>query len=293
VLGWGTWRINGCKSFPIWETAPFGLASLLDMFDFSAHDFTEISYKFGQLLARLKSQPVEANPLGEGLTILIQRGPQLGLDVTVQQLISLMAEIAKETPQSLIKSSDGIQIVGGQLSDERMVYHIECLYSTLQAELRSIKFKAIPKEKNRYCDPAWLTDSAMFTKFPDSVDELQRAGRCFAYGENTACVFHLMRVTDFYLRKVADSLNITYDASNWHGIGEKIRGKMEQKYQSKTDEWRAREPLYAEILTDIQAIGRGHRNPSLHELEKKYDERETAYILGVIQGFARHVAEKL
>jgi hypothetical protein len=115
------------------------------MLDFSAHDFTEISYKFGQLLARLKSQPVEANPLGEGLTILIQRGPQLGLDVTVQQLISLMAEIAKETPQSLIKSSDGIQIVGGQLSDERMVYHLECLYSTLQAELRSIKFRLVRK----------------------------------------------------------------------------------------------------------------------------------------------------
>jgi hypothetical protein len=52
-------------------------------------------------------------------------------------------------------------------------------------------------------------------------------------------------------------------------------------------------PFFGEILTDIQAIGRGHRNPVLHELEKKYDEREAQYMLTVIEGFAIRVAGKL
>jgi hypothetical protein len=149
------------------------------------------------------------------------------------------------------------------------------------------------KEKARYCDPNWLADSILANKYVETVDEFQKAGRCFAYGENTACIFHLMRVTDFYFRRVADSLNLSYDSRNWQGIGDKITRSMEQKYQNKSDDWRKAEPFYAAILTDIQAIGRGHRNPALHELERTYDEREARYMLTVIEGFATHVAEKL
>ncbi len=71
------------------------------------------------------------------------------------------------------------------------------------------------------------------------------------------------------------------------------RKRIEQKYQTKTDDWKKKEPFYAEILTGIQAIGRGHRNPALHELEKKYDDREGRYMLTVIERFAQHVTEKL
>jgi hypothetical protein len=74
----------------------------------------------------------------------------------------------------------------------------------MKAEFGAISLKAVPREKAKCCDPKWLTTSVMFVKFPDTVDEFQEAGRCFAYGENTACVFHLMRVADFYFRRVAD-----------------------------------------------------------------------------------------
>ena len=73
----------------------------------------------------------------------------------------------------------------------------------------------------------------------------------------------------------------------------KISAEMEKKHQTKTDSWKASEPFYAEILTDIMAIGRGHRNPALHELERTYDERETQYMLTVIEVFASHVAGNL
>jgi hypothetical protein len=68
---------------------------------------------------------------------------------------------------------------------------------------------------------------------------------------------------------------------------------MEKKYQTKTADWKAREPFYANILTDIQAIGRGHRNSALHDLQKKYDEGVARYMLTVIETFANHVADKL
>ena len=102
-----------------------------------------------------------------------------------------------------------------------------------------------------------------------------------------------MRVTEFYLKKVADSLQVPFHANNWCEIGKHITKEMEKKHQVKTDAWKLSEPFYAAILTDIQAISRGHRNPALHELEKKYDEREASYMLTVIEEFALHVASKL
>ena len=94
----------------------------------------------------------------------------------------------------------------------------------------------------------------------DSGPELEAAGRCHAYGQNTACVFHLMRVVDYGLRLVARSLGIVYDARSGHGIGKAIEKKMSQEYGEKVKDWKLSELFYAEILTDIQAISHGHRN---------------------------------
>jgi hypothetical protein len=98
-----------------------------------------------------------------------------------------------------------------------------------------------------------------------------------------------MRVIDFGLRLVAASLESGYDARSWDGIGKAIEKKMREKYGDKTEAWKLSEPFYAEILTDIQAISRGHRNPALHELEKKYDQWQAEQLLTVTVGFMRHV----
>ena len=270
---------EGVKLRP-WDANPYGVVSLLDMLDFSARDYLELSHTMGTLRAGVG--PFQMPPEDEVkkmLDTLIKECQRLSLVCTLGHLQAMGREL-----------KGGASL--GPLRD-RMGHHFETVYSTLKIEIDSVKIKAIPKEKNRFCDPQWLLDTPIYDKFPDSVDEFQRGGRCYAFGENTACVFHLMRVTDFFLRKVAESLGAEYDARNWHGIGSKIEERMREKYQNKTDDWKTKEPFYAEILTDISAIGRGHRNPALHELEKKYDAGEALYMLTVIEGFARHVSSKI
>jgi hypothetical protein len=214
----------------------------------------------------------------------------LRLNVTEEHCRNMITELGR-------LNDDGEYVAKESLSESeiknRLGHHVETIYSVLRAELGAMKIGVIPREKNIYCDPEWLIDSLIYLKYPDTVDEFQRAGRCFAFGENTACIFHLMRVTEFYLAKVGDSLGVPFNPLNWGAIGNHITKEMEKKYLTKTTDWKAKEPFYAEILTDIQAISRGHRNPALHELEKKYDEREALYMLVVIQGFATHVASKL
>jgi hypothetical protein len=285
---------NSGTVYPPWETAPNGVVSLLAMLEFSASKYVKISHHFGLIMATLKRQELNANDLGAAINGLLSDATALGLEVTREHLSNLIVEIVEADPSKATVENGLLRLRDASLDSGRSYHHIECVYSTLEAELSSIVFKAVPREKARFCNSDWLLKSPIFEKFPETVDEFQKAGRCFAYGENTACIFHLMRVTDFYLRKVAESIpGTTYDARSWDGLGKLIVKRMEEKYQTKTDEWKSKEPFYAEILTDIQAISRGHRNPALHELEKKYDEREATYMLTVIEGFARHVAEKL
>jgi hypothetical protein len=271
------------------------VVSLLDMLEFAAADFVELSHKLGLILGEVNkptasSGEIPLDKLGDVLTHCCR----LGLNVTREHVVCFMEEMARTSPPGSVHiTGEEIRIKNPQANYLRAVYYAEVIYSTMRAELESRQFRALPAEKLVYCDIAWLTDSPMFQKFPDTVDEFQSAGRCFAYGENTACIFHLMRVTDFYLKKVADSLGVTYSAHTWHEIGNTIQKAMEQKYATKTNDWKRQEPFYAEILTDIQAISRGHRNPALHELQKKYDEREAQYMLAVIEGFAQHVARHL
>lgn len=114
---------------------------------------------------------------------------------------------------------------------------IGVLYSRIQDELSQNTFYCVPKEKETFLLQA-IDFEQLEQLVPSISDEFSAASRCFNYGENTACIFHLMRVVDFCLRKVAGSLGINYSAHNWKGVGDEIRKKMEQKHQHKTEEWR-------------------------------------------------------
>ena len=100
-----------------------------------------------------------------------------------------------------------------------------------------------------------------------------------------------MRVVDTGLRCVAGSLGVTYDARTWSGIGDTIQKKMEQKHRDKIDAWKQAEPFYASVLTDIQAISRGHRNAALHDIARKYTESEAFYLITVVTAFIKHLAD--
>jgi hypothetical protein len=274
------------------------MVSLLEMLEFSAEGYVEMSHQIGALLARMRKPPFNSEDVCRSMEKLLDEVNRLGLFVTREAIGRFLIELVKANrdKSSLEFASDGDKIVrvkDGQLDLDRWAFHLEAIYATLRAELSTLAFRIVPARKTQYCDPKWLIDSKMYIKYPDTIDEFQRAGRCFAYDENAACVFHLMRVTEFYLTKVAQSLSTSFDPLNWGAIGNFIRKEMEAKYQDKTDAWRKSEPFYATILTDIQAISRGHRNPALHALDKKYEEREAKYLLTVIEEFAHHTAAQL
>lgn len=165
------------------------------------------------------------------------------------------------------------------------------LHQRIEQELASEWFKYIPKYKAQYID-AGRFDIPEIVQFGyDTQAEFVKAGDCYALGQSTASVFHLMRVVDAGLKSAAKSLGIPYLSESWKTVGDKIQKEMEKKYPDKTVDWRQREPLYAELLTDIGAIGKAHRNPALHDLKVNYAEEEAQYLLTVVEAFIKHLSK--
>jgi hypothetical protein len=257
-----------------WNTAPYEGVSLFDMLQYAAAAFYKLSEEFSTfaLTPMVLTKPEVQQQLQLSLNELHEYCEKLNLPLSQNQIETVVDAVHGNDVEAVRRSFAELQ---------KRVYQ----------ELKAKVVFCLPGEKVRYWSSFWLIDTKIYDHFPSAWHEFQRAGHCYAFGENTACVFHVMRIVDFGLRQVAKSLGIEYDARNWSGIGNKIQEKMEQKYNTKTDEWKKSEPMYAEILTDILAIGRGHRNPVLHELEKKYEERDAQHMLNVVEGFMLHLAK--
>jgi hypothetical protein len=244
--------------------------SLLDVLRYAAEDFIEITKIISSMsMSHLWLQDEKPRArLDECLEKLLEHTYKFNLQLTRYQIETVRSALARENWSSASQELDQ-------------------LLRRLLEELKTRAFRYV--EKPDYELGLWLSVYPGIRQNPEIRSELESAGRCYAYDEDTACVFHLMRVVDYGLRLVAKSLAVDFDARSWDGIGKAIEKKMREKHGDKTDAWKASEPFYGEILTDIQAISRGHRNAALHELEKVYDKRTAEYLLTVTVAFIEHV----
>src|ERR1700738_1076205 len=85
--------------FPPWEAALNGVVSLLQMLEFSARKYVELSYEFGLVIATFRDPKNAATPnLSEAIAKLLQDASALGLVVTQEHLRLMIEELTRENP---------------------------------------------------------------------------------------------------------------------------------------------------------------------------------------------------
>jgi HEPN domain-containing protein len=280
--------------YPPWETAPYGVVSLLAMLEFSARDYLEISHQFGMILAVMgQAQKPDAFDVSKALQLLLTDANRLGLKVTREALGEMLFEMSKTDPESVTMQGEGddrtFHFKNSHLGKERICHHLETIYSVLKAELRSICFRIVPSGKVSYCDPQWLFESPIYKQFPNAWKEFQSAGRCYAYGENTGCAFHLQRALEWGLKSLAVKLNKRFDRNNWEKHLEDIEKELKARYSiasARTPE----EKFYSESAVQFGHMKVAWRNPTMH-IEAKYDEGEAEYLLVTVEKFMNHLAK--
>lgn len=157
---------------------------------------------------------------------------------------------------------------------ELMASDLSQFQRDLNRELHKRKFAYIPSPDDRYFEQDQLFGEGVYNKIPDARQDIKDAGNSMAVGLYTACVFHLMRVSEHGLRKLARRLKVTLlhnqkpsplKEEDWDKIITGIEGKIAAARQiSLKAKKRERLKLYSELAQHSRYIRDIFRNDVSH-----------------------------
>lgn len=271
--------------------------SLLDMLNFPAAEISQISHGLGVVLGNGKKNGSEFLERANWIGDLVSLSNRLGLTVTREHCADFVVQIARNNPKNvkLVEAGENssLTIPSTPVDPVWLAQQIELIQTTLVAEMRSMKFTAIPKDRNAFCDPKWLADTKTVDGFPTSHRELQQAGNCYAVGQPTACVFHAMRALEPALTALAGNFSIDASHSNWQTLIERIESTIralgnQPKTQQKIDD----ETFFGNAASHFYFIKNAWRNHVAHG-RATYSDDEALKILQSTVQFVESLCAKL
>jgi hypothetical protein len=250
------------------------------MLKFAAEDFCRASSIIGQVYAQVSSGTIPTksswNIVSGELGNLERLCEKFALDSTLAQIRRLKAvflDRANHHQVDIATLSRDIVEVQIRLTDE------------LQARMLFL----LNPEEARYFDDSQFSPKVA-ERFPKAVFDMDEAGKCYATERPTACVFHLMRITEFGLHAIAKLLGITDNRPNWEPIIAKIDAELKAPFEKR--QFKGSADLLANISTHLHAVKVAWRNRAMH-VETKHTPEEAREIYAATRGLMRYLAEHL
>lgn len=177
--------------------------------------------------------------------------------------------------------------------DKKLEELIKDFNTRFQDELNSRHVIILAQDKDHYYNPDEpIIDKIILDKFPDIIEDISEAGNCYALNRNTACVFHLMRILEKAVQKLAISLDLSTILTcdkEWQIIINDIRGQLKTKYPKHADTERIK---YENTLGHLETIKIAWRNPTMHP-KATYTEEEAKALLSAVEIFLKDLVKIL
>lgn len=191
-----------------------------------------------------------------------------------------------------------LEILRG-LTYECALNELKVLRESIEADINQHLFVEIKPNKAQdvsdFESGKWL---GIICEFPSVQDDIHSAIECYALEQNTACVFHLMRVAEVGLRRLARRMNVSLpkkkslEWAEWHAIlkamKDKTKKRARKKHGSAAD---VRLEFYRNALGEFYGFEDAYRNHVVRAHEK-YDEYEAASLLVRVHGLMTRLALK-
>lgn len=260
----------------LWQENPNGLVSLLDMLKFNAHHFVGISSTFGQAIMDIgagkfpqqRSLSIIAGQCG----LLEKYCDELGLRLSVAHLKRLKNDFCRDN-FSLAELRSALVEIQQRVWDE----------------LESRELFALSPDDGKFFDGS-MFPQIVLERFPEVTFDALEAGKCLALERPTACVFHLMRVTEYGLQAIGKQLRIKDERPNWEPIIAKIDAEVRKGYKER--EYKGMTDFLANVSAHLNAVKVAWRNRVMH-VERKHTMEEAREIHQATCGLMRYIAENL
>jgi hypothetical protein len=225
----------------------------------------------------------------DALGRILRQALALNLPVTINSIGRLMGSYDRSLPSY------------GQVKND-----IANVGELVKVELGALRFFFMPPERAiYYSDPPgtdWLEEPTdglgeglapmrdVIKAFPSAEEELREAGKCFAFGRFTACVFHSMRVLEFGLASLATALNVRITNPNWHQVLIACENEIKTLSAHGPDS-KANEMFYNTAALEFRHF-KPLRNDTAHS-RKLYSESEARTVLDHVASFMRHLSTRI
>lgn len=248
------------------------------MLRFMADDFCRASSLIGQVYAQVNSGTMPTNHswgivAGE-LGMLERLCEKMGLNSTLAQL--------RRLKNLFVGGSESVNFAN--LARDVMEVQIR-LCDELEARM---SFLMSPEEAQYFTQNQFAPVVA--DRFSEAVFDMDEAGKCYATERATACVFHLMRVTEYGLVALSTFLGINVSRPNWEPIIAKIDSELKAPYEKR--QFKGSADLLANASTHVHAVKVAWRNRAMH-VDKKHTMEEAREIYGATCGLMRYLSENL
>jgi hypothetical protein len=119
--------------------------------------------------------------------------------------------------------------------------------------------------------------------FPDSIEDLEEAAKCFALRRFTGTVFHLMRAMECAVQLLAQEIGVTNLEREWGKLLSDLGAAIEKMPKGKKrDAW-------SESHSHLYHVKQAWRNTTMHP-KKTYTAEESETVLAAVRSFMRHLA---
>lgn len=151
------------------------------------------------------------------------------------------------------------------------------LQRRIDDEMSSILLMLIPQNRIEYYEGSNLFGQEVSDKFPSAVIDIEEAGKCFATGRYTACVFHLMRVMEIGVKFLGTKMQIPLASEKeWGKILDGINGKMKimtSGFGKLTARKKAKRDKYSAVVAHLTHVKDAWRNRVMHPKDSYTDEQ--------------------
>jgi hypothetical protein len=172
-----------------------------------------------------------------------------------------------------------------------------------ESELEDIVVGFIPADLVPYYQQDELFGAEVNSKFPSAVDDIKEAGNCYSHGNNTASVFHLMRILEYGLRALAKQLMVTFktkqgtsipiDLQEWGNIIGAIENKIDDMKSRRKSRQKAEDlQFYSEAAKEFRYFKDAWRNHVMHT-KASYDSHDAAKVMEHVKEFMQHISTRL
>ena len=160
-----------------------------------------------------------------------------------------------------------------------MFPELDHLNGSLSYELEKEAVFRVPPDRKGYYGQDDLFGHEVARAFPSCARDIQKAGSCYALGQEDACVHHLMLVLERGLNALAARVGVPYQRINWQVIIDKIGTQLKSLPRGTERDF------YIEVNAQFGFLKDAYRNHSEHVHDDPYDMEKSLSILNHVRAF--------